>query len=90
MIPNEHSYCEIDPAKVDQWGIPVLKFHWQWSDYEIKMVQHMHDTFTRPDRNHGRPRHRPIPRSQRSHLEGRPDHSRSRHRRMGDDPKSSV
>src|SRR5262249_50902780 len=24
MIPNENSYCEIDPHTVDQWGIPVL------------------------------------------------------------------
>jgi choline dehydrogenase-like flavoprotein len=45
MIPNEHSYCEIDPEKVDQWGIPVLRFHFRWSDHEIKMVQHMHRTF---------------------------------------------
>jgi choline dehydrogenase-like flavoprotein len=46
MIPNEHSYCEIDPAQVDQWGIPVLRFHWQWSENEIQMVKHMHKTFT--------------------------------------------
>ena len=31
MIPNEHTYCEIDPKAVDQWGIPVLRFHWRWS-----------------------------------------------------------
>src|SRR5690606_2177393 len=30
MIPNEGSYCEIDPAVKDRWGIPVLRFHWQW------------------------------------------------------------
>ena len=29
MIPNENCYCEIDPEVVDQWGIPVLRFHWQ-------------------------------------------------------------
>jgi len=46
MIPNEHSYCEIDPVQVDQWGIPVLRFHWQWSENEIQMVKHMHKTFT--------------------------------------------
>ena len=46
MIPNEHSYCEIDPQQVDQWGIPVLRFHFRWSEHEIKMVQHMHQTFT--------------------------------------------
>ena len=45
MIPNENSYCEIDPDTVDQWGIPVLRFHWQWSDNEIKMAKHMQETF---------------------------------------------
>ena len=45
MIPNEHSYCEIDPNTVDQWGIPVLRFHWQWSDNEIKMAKDMQETF---------------------------------------------
>src|SRR5256886_12566135 len=29
MIPNEHSYCEIDPSVKDKWGIPVLRFHWR-------------------------------------------------------------
>src|SRR5215467_1786424 len=45
MIPNEHSYCEIDPNTVDEWGIPVLQFHWQWSDNEIKMARDMQQTF---------------------------------------------
>ena len=27
MIPNDKSYCEIDPNVVDKWGIPVLRFH---------------------------------------------------------------
>jgi choline dehydrogenase-like flavoprotein len=45
MIPNEQSYCEIDPDVVDQWGIPVLRFHWQWSDNEIKMARDMQETF---------------------------------------------
>ena len=34
MIPNEDSYCEIDPNVVDQWGIPVLRFHFKWSQDE--------------------------------------------------------
>jgi choline dehydrogenase-like flavoprotein len=34
MIPNDHSYCEIDPQVKDKWGIPVLRFHWQWSEHE--------------------------------------------------------
>jgi len=45
MIPNENSFCEIDPSTVDEWGIPVLRFHWQWSDNEIKMAHDMQQTF---------------------------------------------
>ena len=45
MVPNDDSYCDIDPAVVDQWGIPVLRFHWQWSDHEHDQVKHMHETF---------------------------------------------
>ena len=46
MIPNRNTYCEIDPNVADRWGIPVLRFHFEWSDYERKMVKHMHQTFT--------------------------------------------
>jgi choline dehydrogenase-like flavoprotein len=45
MIPNKDSYCEIDPSVVDKWGIPVLRFHFKWSDYEIDQAKHMQDTF---------------------------------------------
>src|SRR4051794_41858260 len=45
MIPNEHSYCEIDPNVVDQWGIPVLRFHFKWSQDEILQAKHMQETF---------------------------------------------
>jgi choline dehydrogenase-like flavoprotein len=45
MIPNEDSYCEIDPDKKDAWGIPVLRFHFKWSDHEIKQAAHMQKTF---------------------------------------------
>ncbi|MDZ4865606.1 MAG: GMC family oxidoreductase [Gemmatimonadota bacterium] len=45
QIPSADCYCEIDPDVVDQWGIPVLKFHWKWSDYETKQVKHMQETF---------------------------------------------
>jgi choline dehydrogenase-like flavoprotein len=30
---------------VDKYGIPVLRFHYKWSDYEIKQARHMQDTF---------------------------------------------
>ena len=46
MIPNPDTYCEIDPKVVDKWGIPVLRFHFAWSDHEIKMAKDMQETFT--------------------------------------------
>jgi len=45
MIPNENCYCEIDPGVVDQWGIPVLRFHWKWGDNEFKMAKDMQETY---------------------------------------------
>ena len=45
MIPNEHCYCEIDAGVKDKWGIPVLRFHWKWSDHELNQVRHMQATF---------------------------------------------
>ena len=44
-IPQYNNYCEIDESTVDEWGIPVLKFNYQWTDYEKKQVKHMHNTF---------------------------------------------
>jgi choline dehydrogenase-like flavoprotein len=45
MIPNENTFCELDPSAVDEWGIPVLRFHWKVGENEIKMVKDMQDTF---------------------------------------------
>ena len=45
MIPNEHSFCEIDPDVVDRFGIPVLRFHFKWSDHERRQARHMRETF---------------------------------------------
>jgi choline dehydrogenase-like flavoprotein len=45
MIPNGDSYCEIDPEAVDEWGIPVLRFHFKWSQDEILMARHAQETF---------------------------------------------
>jgi choline dehydrogenase-like flavoprotein len=44
-IAREDNYCEIDPQVVDKFGIPVLKFHVKWSDYEINQAKHMKETF---------------------------------------------
>ena len=45
MIPNDRSFAELDPAVVDRWGIPVLRFHWEWTDHELNQVRHMQRTF---------------------------------------------
>ena len=45
MIPNEKSFCEIDPTVKDRFGIPVLRFNWEWSDYEHNQAKHMQETF---------------------------------------------
>jgi choline dehydrogenase-like flavoprotein len=44
MIPNEHTYCEVDPDVVDEWGIPALRFHWRAGNNEIKMAKDMQET----------------------------------------------
>ena len=44
-IPQRDNYCEIDPSVVDQWGIPVLRFHYNWTDQEVNQAKHMQDTF---------------------------------------------
>ena len=46
MIPNEATYCEIDPNVVDRYGIPVLRFHFKWSDYELNQAKHMDSVFS--------------------------------------------
>jgi choline dehydrogenase-like flavoprotein len=45
-IAREDNYCEIDPNVVDKYGIPVLSFHYKWSEHEVKQAKHMKETFT--------------------------------------------
>jgi choline dehydrogenase-like flavoprotein len=44
-VPQYDNYCEIDPNVVDKYGIPVLRFNYNWTDNEIKQAKHMQDTF---------------------------------------------
>ncbi len=44
-IPQYDNYCEIDPDTVDKYGIPVLRFHYNWTEHEINQAKHMHETF---------------------------------------------
>ena len=43
-VAMKSNYCEIDPNKVDKYGVPVLRFNYKWTDYEIKQAKHMQDT----------------------------------------------
>lgn len=44
-VARYENYCEIDPNTVDEFGIPVLRFNYTWSDHERKQAKHMHETF---------------------------------------------
>jgi choline dehydrogenase-like flavoprotein len=92
MIPNEHSYAELDPEVKDRFGIPVLRFHWQWSDYEINQVRHMQQTFRSLVEQMGGTVFSPMP--TRENGFGIATGGRIIHElggaRMGDDPSTSV
>jgi len=39
-------FRELDPAVKDKWGIPVLRWHWKWSEQELRMADHAAQSFT--------------------------------------------
>ncbi|MGI9078446.1 MAG: GMC oxidoreductase, partial [Gemmatimonadaceae bacterium] len=41
VLPRFESFVDIDPAMKDGWGIPVLRFHYQFGDNERKMAEDM-------------------------------------------------
>jgi choline dehydrogenase-like flavoprotein len=92
MIPNDKSFAEIDPTVVDQWGIPVLRFHWQWSDNEINQSKHMQETFRKLIAEMGGTVFNPMPTKEQQY--GLAPGGRIIHElggtRMGTDPKTSV
>ncbi len=92
MIPNEKTFCEIDPTVVDQWGIPVLRFHWEWSDNEINQSKHMQETFRALIAAMGGTVFSPMPSKENGY--GIAPGGRIIHElggaRMGADPKTSV
>ncbi len=92
MIPNADSYCEIDPAVVDKWGIPVLRFHYKWSDYELNQVKHMQETFRAIIQEMGGTPTSPMPSKEEGYgiaAGGRIIHEVGV-TRMGNDPSTSV
>ncbi|MBA3672587.1 MAG: GMC family oxidoreductase [Gemmatimonadaceae bacterium] len=92
MIPNDKSFCEIDPTVVDRFGIPVLRFHWEWSDQERNQVKHMQETFRALIAEMGGQPFAPMPTREQEYgiaAGGRIIHELGG-ARMGADPKSSA
>jgi len=92
MIPNDSSYCEIDPRVVDKYGIPVLRFHFQFTEHEILQAKHMQETFRAIIHEMGGTPTSAMP--SREQLYGLANGGRIIHEvgcvRMGADPKTSV
>jgi choline dehydrogenase-like flavoprotein len=92
MIPNADSFCEIDSEVVDRYGIPVLRFHWKWSDHEYNQVKHMQETFRALIAEMGGEVFSPMPTKEQGYgiaTGGRIIHELGV-TRMGKDPKTSV
>lgn len=92
MIPNDDSYCELDPTVVDRWGIPVLRFNWKWSDHEYNQVKHMQETFRALIAEMGGEVFSPMPSKEDGYgiaPGGRIIHELGS-TRMGSDPRTSV
>jgi choline dehydrogenase-like flavoprotein len=91
-VAMKDNYCEIDPDTLDEYGIPVLRFHYQWSDFEKKQAVHMHDTFEEILENMGGKLLGDRPGAEKDfglHTPGRIIHEVGT-TRMGSDPKKSV
>src|SRR5262249_44276490 len=41
VLPRYESYIDLDPEVKDRWGVPSLRFHYQFSDNEKKMAKDM-------------------------------------------------
>jgi choline dehydrogenase-like flavoprotein len=92
MVPNPDSYCEIDPNVVDRYGIPVVRFHFKWSDHEYNQAKHMQETFREIITTMGGTPSSPMPTKEQGYgllTGGRIIHEAGV-TRMGDDPKTSV
>jgi choline dehydrogenase-like flavoprotein len=92
MIPNDDCYCEIDPNVVDQYGIPVLRFHWKWADAEYNQVKHMQETFRAIIAEMGGQVFSPMPTKEQGYgiANGGAIIHELGGARMGNDPKTSV
>lgn len=91
-IAQESNYCEIDPTTVDEFGIPVLRFNYKWTDYERNQAKHMQQTFEEIIHNMGGKVLGDTPTAEQDYGLNKPGEiiHEVGTTRMGDNPKTSV
>ena len=90
MLPNKNCYMEIDDKVKDKWGIPVVKFHWKWSEHELKQVEHGLKTAKAILDKMGAKFEEPLPNAEKAILKGGQIIHEVGTTRMGASPKDSV
>ena len=90
MLPNKNCYMEIDPIVKDKWGIPVSKFHWKWSQQELKQVEHGLKTGKAILEKMGATFDQPLPKPEDAILKGGEIIHEVGSTRMGDSAAESV
>ncbi|MEC4725485.1 GMC family oxidoreductase [Shewanella sp. D64] len=90
MLPNESCYMEIDEQVKDKWGIPVVKFHWKWSQHELKQVGHGLKTAREILQTMGAKFDNPLPKAEDVIATGGQIIHEVGSTRMGDSPTESV
>jgi choline dehydrogenase-like flavoprotein len=92
MVTNADTFCDIDPAVVDMYGIPVLRFHFRFTDHEYRQAKHMQETFRQIIQDLGGTPLSPMPSAESGY--GLENGGRIIHEvgttRMGSDPRTSV
>ncbi|MDP5106351.1 MAG: GMC family oxidoreductase [Polaribacter sp.] len=86
VLPNYENKISLDPKKKDQWGLPLVKVHFEYGENDLAMMEHMTQTSEEilvkaGFKNVGSYRNSPPPGSA-VHEMGTV--------RMGNDPKTSV
>ncbi len=90
--PNPRSYIEIDPETVDDWGTPVPRIHFEWSENDYKMAEDMRVELARiVEASGGTLLENPAHRERRAGMIAGGSHIHELGTaRMGNDRKSSV
>jgi len=91
-IARHDNRCEIDPNVVDQFGIPVLRFNYTFSDHERFQARHMQQTFEELFDAMGATVFGDTPTKEQNYGLNKPGEiiHEVGTTRMGDDPKTSV